>query len=195
MSYEGLRGAGNEQNPHLGGNVVEGDPFTFSPRVWDYMISRFALNSVLDLGCGRGYSSAYFYRKGLHVLAVDGLPENIEHSVFPALQVDLTQSSVNCKVDLVHCQEVVEHIEEKYLDNLIRSLACGKIILMTHAVPGQEGYHHVNLQPTEYWINNLASYNCHVLEEDTTRVRAIASQEGASYLAATGLVLANRNRA
>ena len=30
---------------------------------------------------------------------------------------DLTKGPVVARVDLVHCQEVVEHIEERYLDN------------------------------------------------------------------------------
>jgi hypothetical protein len=30
-----------------------------------------------------------------------------------------------------------------------------KVVAMTHAVPGQPGYHHVNCQPAEYWIKKL----------------------------------------
>ena len=48
MTYAGLLGAVDADAPHLGGNVIEGDPFTHSPLVWDYLIQRFALRSVLD---------------------------------------------------------------------------------------------------------------------------------------------------
>ena len=94
----------------------------------------------------------------------------------------------------MHCQEVVEHIEEAFLENLLQSLACGKFILMTHALPGQGGYHHVNEKPTEYWVEHLRRYNCHVLAEDTARVRKLAEAENARFLAQTGLVLVNRSR-
>jgi hypothetical protein len=148
---------------------------------------------VLDLGCGLGYSSQYFKRKGLDVLAVDGMIENVNNSIYPSLLCDLTKDRVTTRVDLVHCQEVVEHIEEKYLDNLLSSLACGKFILMTNALPGQGGYHHVNEKPTEYWIEHLKRYNCEYMVEDSARIRRIAEQEGAVWMARTGSIFANRN--
>ncbi|MGL4768090.1 MAG: class I SAM-dependent methyltransferase [Formosimonas sp.] len=194
MDYQGLHCEASNDVPHLGGNISMGDPFTHAPSVWDYLIKRFALKSVLDLGCGMAYSSDYFYRQGLKVIAVDGFPDNIKKSVYPSIQQDLTISPVVCHVDLVHCQEVVEHIEERYLENLLQSMACGKVIVMTNALPGQGGYHHVNEQPTEYWMAHLARYNYEVLHEDTMRVRRLAAQDGATYLAHTGLVLANHSK-
>lgn len=191
--YMPYQNAASDLQPHLGGNLIEGDPYTHSPQVWNYTIDRFAINSVLDIGSGRGYAAAYFHRQGLRVLAVDGFEENCVRSVFPAIQHDLTQGPIRTRVDLVHCQEVVEHISEQYLDNLLDSLCCGRFILMTNALPGQGGYHHVNEQPTEYWINHLRARNCHVLEDDTNRIRALANAEGAVYLARTALLLVNRN--
>lgn len=191
MTYTGLSGRENQNTPHLGGNVIEGDPFTYSPSVWDYLIRRFSIDSVLDLGSGMGYSSSYFHKAGLKVLAVDGMLENCMNAIYPTVQVDLTKSKVSARVGLVHCQEVVEHIEEKYLDNLLSSLTCGRFIVMTNALPGQGGYHHVNEQPTEYWIENLRKYNCEVLVEDSNRIRQLARIDNAKYLAATGLVLVN----
>ena len=182
------------KNAHLGGNIFEGDPCTYCPTVWEYTLKRFSITSVLDLGCGLGYSSSFFHSSDCIVLAVDGLNFNIENSVFPSLQIDLTKNAVKCKVDLVHCHEVVEHIEEKYLDNLLDSLMCGKFILMTNALPGQGGYHHVNEQPTQYWINHLVRRGCEVLVYDTKKVRRLAALDGAVFMANTGLLLVNRNR-
>ncbi len=191
MTYAGLSGRANNNTPYLGGNIIEGDPFTYSPSVWDYLIKRFSIDSVLDLGSGMGYSSNYFHKAGLKVLAVDGMLENCMNAIYPTVQVDLTKSKVSARVDLVHCQEVVEHIEEKYLDNLLSSLTCGRFIVMTNALPGQGGHHHVNEQPTEYWIENLRKYHCEVLVEDSNRIRRLAHIDNARYLAQTGLVLVN----
>ena len=185
--------AADQQNPHVGGNLVEGDPSTYSPLVWRYTIERFGIGSVLDLGSGRGYSAEFFHRAGLRVAAVDGLEENCLRAVYPTVHHDITVSPIKTRVDLVHCQEVVEHIDAAYLDNLLASLACGKFILMTNALPGQGGHHHVNEQPTEYWIDHLRSRNCHVLENDTAKIRALARQDGAVYLERSALLLANRN--
>jgi hypothetical protein len=190
MTYDGLSFKANDLEPHLGGNVSEGDPFTFSPTVWDYAINRFAVSSVLDLGSGMGNAAEFFFRRGLRVLAVDGFAENVRKAIYPTLKVDLCTSPVACKVDLVHCQEVVEHIEEKYLDNLLSSLCCGKYVLMTHALPGQGGHHHVNLQPRQYWVEHMRRRGFSCLEEDSARIRRLAGTEGARYLAATGLIFA-----
>ncbi len=185
--------AADNHNPHLGGNLVEGDPSTYSPLVWQYTIDRFGIRSVLDLGSGRGYSAAWFHKQGIAVAAVDGLKENCVNAVFPTVHVDITQGPVVAQVDLVHCQEVVEHIDAQYLNNLLDSLCTGKFILMTNALPGQGGYHHVNEQPTEYWVEHLRQRNCWVLEDDTARIRNLAQEEGATYLARSALLLANRN--
>jgi SAM-dependent methyltransferase len=182
------------QEPHLGGNIRYGDLNTFSPKVWDFVIERLGVESVLDLGSGIGNAAQYFHRKGLKVVAVDGLKSNIQAAIFPTILHDLTKGPVETRVDLVHCQEVVEHIEERYLDNLLSSLMCGKYILMTHALPGQPGHHHVNLQPPEYWINHLSARGCHLLPDDSNRIRLIASNDGARYLSATALLFANGAR-
>jgi len=194
MDYSGLQGVHSEISPHLGGNVNVGDPFTYSPRVWDYLLSRFCIKSVLDLGCGIGNASHYFSDKGANVLAVDGLPENIEKSVFPAVCLDLTRQHVNTKVDLVHCQEVVEHIEEQFVGNIIKSFSSGKYVCMSHAFPGQGGYHHVNEKPTEYWVNLMIQNGFSLLQEDTNRIRILAGQDGAIYLHQSGLVFHNTLR-
>lgn len=194
MATSGLQfvtGSGLEK--HLGGNIAEGDPRTFAPSVWDYLIKRFAINSVLDLGSGLGFAAHYFHCSGLKTVAVEGLPFNVRHSLYPSLQADITKSPVVCRVDLVHCQEVVEHISEEYIENLLTSLTCGRILVMTHAFPGQGGYHHVNEQNSDYWIRQLMRYSFELLEEDTQRIRQLAVADGACYLATSGLLFVNRN--
>jgi hypothetical protein len=195
MSYKGLDFAASESAPHLGGNIRIGDPLTYCPSVWDYLISRFCIESALDLGSGRGYAASYLSRKGVRVIAVDGLEENVTRSIYPTLMHDLTKGPVVTEVDLVHCHEVVEHISETFLDNLLASLLTGKVIVMTHAVPGQGGHHHVNLQPRDYWVSHMHKRGAALLEEDTCRVRNLAERDGSKYMAATGLVFANQRRA
>jgi SAM-dependent methyltransferase len=194
MLKSGLQYAIDRSAPHLGGNVKAGDPYTYCPSVWDYVIARFCIRSVLDLGSGCGNAANYFHKAGLGVIAVDGLPENVATAFYPTVLHDLTNGPIGTRVDLVHCQEVVEHIEEQYLDHLLDSLLCGRIILMTHALPEQGGYHHVNLQPPEYWIDHLERRGCSLLEADTARVRDFASKDDAAHMARTGLVFINSAR-
>jgi hypothetical protein len=192
--YNGLETAHDEASPHLGGGIKLGDPFTWCPSVWDYLISRFGIETAMDLGSGCGNAAAYFYRKGVRVIAVEGHEASVRTSLYPAIRHDLTKAPVVTRVDLVHCQEVVEHIEEVFLDDLLSSMLSGKIIAMTHAVPGQPGFHHVNLQPQAYWVSQFARRGAVLLEEDTRRVRELARRDDAQYMATTGLVFANTSR-
>ena len=187
-TYAGMTNIGGGDTPHLGGNIGEGDAFTHCPNVWSYVIDRFCIKSVLDLGSGVGNAAHYFFGKGLKTVAVEGLPENVMRAFYPTICHDLNNGPVVTSVDLVHCQEVVEHIAEEHLDHLLSSLACGRVILMTHALPGQTGYHHVNLKPMDYWVKHISERGFNLLQEDTNRIRAIARNERAIYMQNSGLL-------
>lgn len=182
------------EQPHLGGNIAAGDSWTYCPQVWEYTLNRFAIRSVLDLGSGTGIASRWFANRGREVIAVEGLEENVQRSLYPAIRHDLTTGPVSAPVDLCHCHEVVEHIDELYLDNLLQSLMNGRIIIMTAAGPDQPGHHHINLQPTTYWITHLTQRGCQYLEDDTQRIRKMASQEGAWHMARSGMIFFNPAR-
>lgn len=189
MSYDGLTGFKlKDDEKHLGGNIYQGDPYTYCPSIWNYVLKRFSVNSILDLGSGRGYASNYFFSLGCKVLAVDGLKENCVNALYPTFHQDLTKGTVSCNVDLVHCQEMVEHIDEKYIDNLLTALSCGKFLLMTHALPGQPGHHHVNCKPKEYWVEKLKTKGYNLLDEDTKRIRKLAEKDEAIYMKQSGLM-------
>jgi hypothetical protein len=194
VTYEGLDFAQNDRTPHLGGSIRVGDPYTYCPAAWNYVISRFCIRSILDVGSGSGNASYYFHKAGMQVVAVEGLLASVETSLYPAVLHDLTKGPLKTRVDLVHCQEVVEHIEEQFIDNVLDTLLCGKIILITHALPGQGGFHHVNLQPSSYWIQHFQNRSCAYLEADTLRVRDLAAKEGARYMAQSGLLFVNNSR-
>jgi len=59
------------------------------------------------------------------------------------------------KYDAVWSCEFVEHVEEVFSENFLKTFDFADKIFMTHAVVGQEGYHHVNCQNTEYWIEKI----------------------------------------
>lgn len=182
----------NENAPHLGGNVWIGDPWTFAPKVWKYLIDRFAASSVLDVGSGRGHAAKWFYDNGCKVVAMDGEAINVYNSFYPTIMHDLTKAAFYCPVDLVHCQEVVEHIEESYQHFLMSTLANGSIVFMTHAEPNQPGHHHVNCKPQSYWVSALDYYGFNFLGEDTMRIRKIAASEEAHHIVRSGLVFGKR---
>lgn len=182
--------AADAQHPHLGGNIKEGDPFTFAPTTWRYLCERFALRTLLDLGSGLGYSAHFFSQRGVQVIAVDGLEENVDNAIVPTVLHDLTHAPFRCRVDMVYCVEVVEHIAEQFMPNLLTTFQSAKFITMSHADPDQPGYHHVNCKSDAYWVEQLTAAGFHLLPEDTQRVRNAANTDGAYHISRSGLVFA-----
>lgn len=59
--------------------------------------------------------------------------------------------------DLVWCCEVAEHIDEFYSQYFVETLVLNtnKVLALTAAPPGADGYHHVNCRPAKYWIDRV----------------------------------------
>lgn len=192
-AFGGMTMAVSDADPHLGGNIIEGDILTHCPAVWRYCVERFAVKSVLDVGSGRGHAALFMSRLGVPVVAIDGLMENVFHAVYPTVYHDLTKGPFITAVDLVHCQEVAEHIPEDKVEFLIDTFKAADIVVMTHAVPGQLGHHHVNCQTDEYWVSLMRNAGYFLLVDDTARIRRLALIEGAAHMANSGLVFSRKS--
>ncbi len=145
---------------HLGGCLQGGDPDTWYPELWKWIYNELGVRSVLDVGCGEGYSTRFFKTLGCDVLGVDGYAEAKRNSVIPDFHVThdfCTGPYIPPRdYDLVWCCEFVEHVEEKYTQNFLKTFGSSrKYIVMTHAIPGQGGHHHVNCQNDHYWMLKL----------------------------------------
>jgi hypothetical protein len=183
----------SQERPDLGGNFRHGDIHTIAPRLWRYMIDRFGIDSVLDVGCGEGHAVRFFRRLGLHAHGIDGLVDNVRRAVIPIALHDLLSGPYYMPVDLVWSCEVAEHIDPAKVGHYLDTLACGRIVAMTHALPGQEGYHHVNCQPPEYWIEKMRQRGF-VLDPQNQVLREVSARDETwNYFAKTGLVF-HRNR-
>ena len=193
----------NLDEGHLGGYIrgrqssvstvfgyVNGDPATYYPDLWRWVIDTLDVRSVLDLGCGEGHAARFFLDHGCRVVGVDGSVQAERDSVIPDEHVrhDFTMGPADLDdlFDLVWCCEFVEHVEERFLDHYLPLLGRARSgVMMTHALPGQPGHHHVNCQTEEYWIDKLASVGMHHDLRLTTATRLIA---GAGHFAERGLV-------
>jgi SAM-dependent methyltransferase len=145
--------------PWLGGSCKGGDPATYYPDLWNWLVDDRKVNSVIDVGCGEGIALRHFERRGCVVLGVDGIKEGNYYAI---QEHDYTQSpyrpfkSTHRLYDLCWSCEFVEHVEEQFMPNFLATFACAKMVLMTHAWPNQDGYHHVNCQTPDYWKGALA---------------------------------------
>jgi len=182
----------DENKPHLGGNTIRPDKNTWSPSSWSYLLQNFNIKKMTDLGSGQGHTSQWFMERGIDVTAVEGLEFNVNNSVIPSILHDLTIKPFEQETDLVLCVEVVEHIEEKYLDFLLTSLCQGNIIFMTHAVPGQLGHHHVNCQESKYWIDHISNRGYKLLEKESEDIRLLADRDKARHLSRNAMIFVKK---
>jgi 2-polyprenyl-3-methyl-5-hydroxy-6-metoxy-1,4-benzoquinol methylase len=167
---------------HLGGCMLECDPATWTPLLWDSLIHHFSVESVVDVGCGVGFSTEYFSKKVSKVLGIEGSEEAIKLSKIKnlILKHDYEKSNLKLesKYDLVWCCEFVEHVEEKYMQNFIDTFKSAKIVAMTYATPGQGGHHHVNEQHEDYWLRIMQNNKFEFLRDETEKFRKLAFKDG-----------------
>ncbi len=162
---------------HLGGTALVGDPMTFMPDVWEALIEKYDLNSMLDIGCGVGKNARWFHDRGLTAHGVEGFPEYLRHTVLPegaTFAHDYTTGPFvpAREYDLGWSSEFVEHVEAQYVPNFMATFDKCRFVCLTHATPGQGGYHHVNEQPSAYWIEKMAHARFEHLAYDSAWMQA-----------------------
>lgn len=163
----------NDNYPQFG----KGDVGTWAPQVWDDVIKTHNVKSIVDVGCGAGHSLNYFINKGLDSMGIEGY--------LPAIKKSLVKKYIKVhdytlgefipykKYDMSWCCEFVEHVEEIYVDNFMKTFNECSLVAMTHGLPGQPGHHHVNCQPPEYWIKHFEKYGFNYLEEYSIGIRKL----------------------
>lgn len=144
---------------HLGGCYLDvPDTNTFMPDVWTHLIDKYSIKSIVDVGCGAGWNTAWFHERGFYAIGIEGWPDAIAKTKMPMERMivhDYTKGPLRLPTafDLAWCSEFVEHVEKQYVPNFMETFKSCKYVCMTHGLPGQGGFHHVNEQPLDYWIN------------------------------------------
>lgn len=170
---------------HLGGAYLDcPDTNTFMPDIWQWLIDRHQIKSVIDVGCGAGWNTVWFHDRGLYAVGVEGWPEAIAKTRMPMQRMivhDYTKGPLESsrRFDLCWSSEFVEHVEEQFVPNFMATFKCAKRVCMTYATPGQTGFHHVNEQPFEYWIERMKENGFTLDREATHYMRA--TDNGAAW--------------
>lgn len=175
--------------------IEHGDPQTYTPELWRWAVEKLAARSVLDIGCGEGHASLYFRELGCEVLAVDGSQLAHQNSVVPDVHLvhDFVKGPLlpEREFDLAWCCEFVEHVEERYSENFLLAFEAARFVMLTHAKPGQVGWHHVNCQTAEYWIARMDE---HGFDYDEAMSQESRAQSTGRHYRRRGLFFRRRER-
>src|SRR5438552_13554216 len=138
-----------EVTPHLGGHE---DKTQFDEGALDFLLARFAVKTMVDVGCGQLGMVYYAIAKGVRAVGVDGDP-TVARDCPVVIEHDYTKKPLFLgEFDLAWSVEFVEHVDERFIPNFLETFKCAKHVFITAAVPGQPGHHHVNCQRGDYWL-------------------------------------------
>jgi hypothetical protein len=137
---------------HLGGHFH----FTHVDRGALSYLRELGYKSLIDIGCGAGGQVAEARKMGFSAVGVDG-----DANVKPDILHDFTKGPIilppAAAFDVAWSVEFVEHVEERYIKNVSPIFDRVKVVVMTHALPGQPGHHHVNCRVHAYWFGFMAA--------------------------------------
>lgn len=143
----------------------------------------FVINSVLDVGAGRGGWLAEWLASGIQdITGVDGSYVRREELLIPQsafVAHDLKMPlNLGRQFDLVESLEVAEHIARERADTFVETLVShGRLILFSAATPGQGGEFHVNEQPLDYWREKFLRHGYHAYDPLRAQFRDNADVE------------------
>lgn len=164
------------------------DPFRSDARsVANSLLQQFEPNSVIDFGCAIGAHLEVFHEKVVEIKGVEGNSDAFEYAVIPEKYLeehDLRDPyDVQKSYDLAISFEVAEHLPERFADTLVDTLSkSSDIVVMTAAPPGQEGKHHINTQPKEYWRLKFDSRGMYYDKDGTEELRELIEVEQTTWI-------------
>jgi 2-polyprenyl-3-methyl-5-hydroxy-6-metoxy-1,4-benzoquinol methylase len=144
---------------------IERGSIASASRIAQFLVPLLKVNSVLDVGCGRGAWLNEWRKAGVGTAqGIDGPYVQRSSLLIPAqdfTSVDLTRPfDSKHRYDLVTCLEVAEHLPPSAAEPLVSSLVKhSDRILFSAATPGQGGENHLNERPLSYWQRLFAAHD------------------------------------
>lgn len=133
-------------------------------RVLPLLMSFLPVRSAVDVGCGDGSWLAALSALGVtDIMGVEGpwiSPQQLKIPTDKVRRMRLDQAiRVERRFDLALSLEVAEHLPPARADSFVADLvALAPSVLLSAAIPGQGGHHHVNEQWPDYWASLFARH-------------------------------------
>lgn len=134
---------------------------------------------IADFGAGDGFYSGYLQDLGFPVIPIEGNKNTVVYANC-AFEHDLTKPFPHPLWNTVNviCLEVGEHIpaefEQVFIDNIANNTK-GRLVL-SWAVPEQEGYFHVNCKSNDWVIEEFEKRGFRFLTAETESVRSVIEE-------------------
>lgn len=168
------------EGQHLGGAIPQGDGNTLMPDVWGYLMVKFNVRTMFDVGCGYGHTVKWFLDQGVNAYGIDGWKEAVETARTEVvkdagriIEHDFTRARYvhGPAWDLTWSAEFVEHVDEKYIGHYMPLFQAARYSVITHAEPMQNGHNHVCCHPSHWWAAKFAEYGLEEVPAETDILR------------------------
>lgn len=176
--------------PHLGGHL---NKTHIDEGSLDYFINRYKIKTFVDVGCGPGGMVALAKSKGLYAYGIDG-----DWTTNPKIIHDYITGPLEIKqADLIWCVEFLEHVEETYVSNYMKTLQAGKYVFCTASTTS--GHHHVNCKDRNYWVRIFEHFGFEYQDKESELIRTDITtmnlNRGVSkqFVKNTGMFFKNKN--
>jgi hypothetical protein len=161
--------------------------------VWTYMVKFLNVRSVIDVVCGRGWSTKWFVDHNVDALCVEGSHDAVSQSLLPPEKIvehDFARGPwwPSKTYDVVWSIEFVEHVSRQFIAHYLPIFRRAAIIMITHSVWG--GWHHVEVHEQYWWIVRMELAGFLYSDELTEKMKAQVTS-GAEHLIHRLLVFLN----
>lgn len=151
---------------------------------------RFNIETMIDVGCGKGCQVEFARQIGIGAIGVDGdytLKRNVDVIIHDYTTGPLVFDPPQT-FDLAWSVEFIEHVEEQFSDNFMNTFRLCKFVIATYVPPERPGgYHHVNKKPAEYWIDKFMKSGFEFDKEVTSAVRENSTMAQVPWMKDFGL--------
>tara|TARA_R110000787_G_scaffold190894_3_gene302338 strand:+ start:399 stop:938 length:540 start_codon:yes stop_codon:yes gene_type:complete len=148
---------------------------------------KYNIKTMYDLGCGPGGMVIAAQHAGINCVGIDG-DYTLKYPIgVNVILHDFTKGKPDVEPrDACWSCEFLEHVEEKYLDNIFEVFKkCSVVFCTASMAPG--GHHHVNLKDCDYWISQFTNRGFTYNKDMTAQLRSKSSMHR-DFVRDTGMV-------
>jgi len=170
---------------HLYKDTTYGDiNASFGYKLTDLALNTIKFKTVLDVGCGSGYAVLRFLIAGKTVKGIETSKYLVNERLKQLTDLQITgYGSIldipfnNDTFDLVYCTEVLEHLEEKDIENALSQLVrvSNKYIFCTVSfVPSEFAEDlHLTVKDSEWWDTQFDKFRIKSIKKNLAKTGGI----------------------